>query len=224
MAKIDGRALVKDIQSGMSHSELMKKYGLSQEKLKKAFKKLAEERQAREKRIANDVKAKLPDWELMRKYQLTKEGVAFILDRLHREGLVTLEELESRNGGFSDVVFLEMRAQSRYHPTFPAAILVLTSPSMIGKMVNISESGIQIQGVSCQQGETKKIVVLGDDFGEISPFEFEAECCWSKNLGPQEEDTVGFRIIHISEENQRALQQFIREFTTNDEKDKAGAI
>ncbi len=52
---ISGREIVHDLRSGMTHRELVLKYGLSDAQLKKAFEIIPEQRQKVPLKIAEDV-------------------------------------------------------------------------------------------------------------------------------------------------------------------------
>lgn len=217
MRKIDGRELVKDLRSGVPHAELMEKYGLTPRKLERALEKIAEERLARAQRIAQDIKAGVPDWELMRKYQLSTDGLNIAFQRLVREGLLTETDLESRGAGSWDAVILDLRTATRHKPAVSTAVIDLTNPAGPGSLLDISEGGVQVSGLKCRDGEIKKIAVIGDEFGEVSPFEFEAECRWHTEPGPEEETTSGFKITNISDDDMKALREFIDRFTAGEE-------
>jgi hypothetical protein len=57
---------------------------------------------------------------------------------------------------------------------------------------DISENGIGVTGINAQIDETKSLAVVGDEFGEIAPFEFEAQCRWARQLEPDGAICAGF--------------------------------
>jgi len=54
----------------------------------------------------------------------------------------------------------------------------------------------------------KRLVVLGDDYGAVEPFEFEAQCRWVKGEG--RDCVAGFEILKISEEGLQELRKLMR--------------
>ena len=49
---------------------------------------------------------------------------------------------------------------------------------MHGFVRDISEEGVGVAGIEAKVGDLKTLVILGDEFGEFSSFEFEAYCRW----------------------------------------------
>jgi len=59
----------------------------------------------------------------------------------------------------------------------------------------------------------KSLAVVGDEFGEIAPFEFEAQCRWARELEPDGGICAGFRITRMDGPNLSRLREFIQGFT-----------
>ena len=78
---------------------------------------------------------------------------------------------------------------------------------------DISENGIGITGITAQVDEMKSLAVVGDEFGEIAPFEFEAQCRWARQLEPEGAICAGFCITRISEQDVFRLREFVQGFT-----------
>jgi uncharacterized protein (DUF433 family) len=66
---ISGRDIVHDLRSDMTRREIMQKYGVSGEQLKKAFEIILRERRKIAEKIAGDVRSGMKGSELMEKYQ-----------------------------------------------------------------------------------------------------------------------------------------------------------
>ncbi len=66
---ISGREIVHDLRSGLTRREIMRKYGLSGEQLKKAFGIILLEKRKIAEKIAGDVRSGMKGSELMEKYQ-----------------------------------------------------------------------------------------------------------------------------------------------------------
>jgi hypothetical protein len=66
-----------------------------------------------------------------------------------------------------------------------------------------------LEGIESAVDSIQSFVVLGDLFGEIVPFEFEARCRWFKKDGPDEPCAGGYEITSISERDLRELRKLI---------------
>lgn len=82
-------------------------------------------------------------------------------------------------------------------------------PEIHGQIRDITEKGARLAGIDANVGEVKTLVVLGDTFGEVSPFEFEAKCCWKEISGERTEYTAGFQITNITEQSLHELRKLI---------------
>ncbi len=78
---------------------------------------------------------------------------------------------------------------------------------------NVSEHGLAVAGIDVQEGDTRRILVLGDDFGEVAPFEFQAVCRWTRRGASHEQPMAGFEITNISQKDSERLSDFIARFT-----------
>lgn len=212
--RISVREILADLRSGMNEAALAKKYGLSASELKQVFKRLHKERAARAQAIADDLKTGLSESEVRGKYRLSGESLQRIIETLLAEGLVTGNDLHARSAISQDVVILDLRRRPRFQPSSEVAVCEGGFTGHKFSLNDISEHGFSAKGIECRTGETLSIVVLGDEFGEIIPFEFQAECRWAKK------DTVGgnlisgFEIRHISPANRDLLRDFIKNFTS----------
>jgi uncharacterized protein (DUF433 family) len=211
--KISGREILTDLRSGMGDDDLARKYGLSASELKKVFKQVDRERAARAKAIAEDLKDGLSEAEVREKYNLTGGSFQKILETLLAEGLLTGTDLLARSAISQEVVVLDLRKGPRYQPSSSISVCEGGATQNRFALHDISEYGFAAKGIESRPGEILNIVVLGDEFGEVVPFEFQAECRWSKR-GPAGNDIVsGFEIRAISTENQVLLRKFIAEYT-----------
>ena len=85
---ISGREIIHDLRSGMTRWEIMLKYGLSGEQLKKAFEIILGERRKIAEKIAGDVRSGMKGSELMEKYQLSNSGLQKVCQTAFDRGFV----------------------------------------------------------------------------------------------------------------------------------------
>ncbi len=98
----------------------------------------------------------------------------------------------------------------RHDIDFELPVYEASQPDILGKIRDITLEGVGLTGVKARVGEVKRFVTLGDDFGAVRPFEFEAKCRWFKR-GTVERDYVsGYQITNISEEDLQELEELIR--------------
>lgn len=221
--KISGKELLADLRSAMSEADLARKYGLSAVELKKVFKQIDRERSARASAIAEDLKRGLLEAEVRRKYNLSQESYQKIVETLLARGHVTGTDIQARSAISQEVVILDLRRGPRYQPSSQVTVCEGGGSSRSRfALQDISEHGFAARGMETRTGEILNIVILGDDFGEVVPFEFQAECRWSK-MSVSESDLVsGFEITTITSENLELLRNFIRNYTSRSNRDGLG--
>jgi len=152
--------------------------------------------------------------ELMTKYQLSSEALASSLKRLLEENAITSAEFEAFSSCHGEhSIGGSSRVAERNHPIPVVTICEAGKPGTRYQVRDISENGIGIIGIKARIDEMKSLAVVGDEFGEIAPFEFEAQCRWAKELKPDEKNCAGFRITAINEQDLLRLREFIQGFT-----------
>jgi uncharacterized protein (DUF433 family) len=212
--KIIWKQIVKDIARGMTDSELVTKYNLSEGQLRTVFRQLAELRERRVQMMVADLRSGMTDSELMEKYKLSAEGLATALKFLINANAIGPDELETLNSsGDGDRTLQDSRGTPRNHPIPVVTICEVGKPGANYLVRDISEKGLGIAGIRAQIDEIKSLAVVGDEFGEIAPFELEAQCRWAKQVEPAGEICAGFRITRISEQDLLRLKEFIQGFT-----------
>jgi uncharacterized protein (DUF433 family) len=208
---ISGKEIIRDLRSGMKRREIMQKYGLSGEQLKKAFELVLGERRKIAEKIAGDVRSGMKDSELMEKYQLSDSALQKICQRLLTEGFLEPDEIKGikplLNNGAS--VFSERRQISRRAPSMQIMVRDQKNESLSGTVKDVTEKGLAVRGLEAGVGELKTLAILGDDLGLIDPFELSAECRWVGSERSNGESVAGFQVIAISDQDLRNLQQFV---------------
>jgi hypothetical protein len=166
--KVNIAAILADIEAGMSRPDLMMKYGLSEEMLRRVGKKLLD---ARGKRSASD-------------------------------GPETL--IEEPFDLLGTVEFV------RHEVDFELPIYEAHQPEIHGMVRDVSEKGISVEGIEADEGDIITLVILGDEFGAFSSFEFEGRCRWTVGDGNGGSCLTGFSISKISETDSQELEKLIR--------------
>ena len=212
--KIIDKEIIRDIARGMANSELLQKYKLTTDQLLSIFQQLAETRAKRIQALAGDLKSGMAPSKLMKKYQLSSEAFSSSLKRLYKANAITSAELEvynSYNG--SRISGGSLRTQLRNLPIPVVTICEVGKPGTKYLVRDISENGIGVTGIRAEVDEMKFLAVVGDEFGEIAPFEFEAQCRWARELEPDGATCAGFRITKISDQDVLRLREFLQGFT-----------
>ncbi len=98
----------------------------------------------------------------------------------------------------------------RHEVDFEVLIYEASRPEIHGTVRDISEEGVGVAGIEANRGEVKTLVVLGDELGEFSSFEFEAYCRWRFAEAEIGTYLTGFAISKISENDLRQLRKLLR--------------
>ncbi|MGO9569249.1 MAG: PilZ domain-containing protein [Desulfomonilaceae bacterium] len=208
------KAIVHDVASEMSDSDLTKKYNLSGDQLRSIFKRLANLRERRIQMLAGDLRSGMESPELMEKYQLSAEALAKALKLLLEANAIGQDEFETfRYFDGEQRTERYSRRTARNHPIPVVTICEVGKPGTRYLVRDISENGIGVTGINAQIDETKLLAVVGDEFGEIAPFEFEAQCRWARQLEPDGGICAGFRITRMGEQDLLRLREFIQGYT-----------
>ncbi|HTY26035.1 MAG TPA: hypothetical protein VMC85_23095 [Desulfomonilaceae bacterium] len=208
---ISGSEIIHDIRSGMTRWQLMLKYGLSGEQLKKTFEIILEERRKIAVAIAGDIRSGMTCSELMEKYQFSGSGLREVCRRLLTEGLLESADIEGLKSPSDNGPSLghERRQISRRSPLLQITVCDRSNEGSRGIVKDVTEKGLAVRGIEADIGELKTLAILGDDFGLVDPFELEAECRWVGSEGPDEQPVAGFQVITISDQDLQKLQEFI---------------
>lgn len=212
--RIDGRGFLKDLAKGMSEEALRTKYALSAEQLRTACNQFVKIRQRRLQAILDDIGVGMTDTELMEKYQLRPAGLCRVMEDLLASRGVGSQDLQisplRANGGTKRT---ESRNASRNFPVVLVSACEAGQGDTAYQLNDITHEGVGISGITAHIGEIKTIVVLGDEFGLVDPFEFQAECRWTGTQEPHGDPCAGFRITKISDQDYGFLEEFIGHYT-----------
>jgi uncharacterized protein (DUF433 family) len=107
--------------------------------------------------------------------------------------------------------FREIR-QRRLQAILDDIELGMTDDQLMEKY-QLTRAGVGILGSTAHIGDVKTIVVLGDKFGLVAPFEFQVECRWTGTQELHGDPFAGFRITEISDQDYGFLKEFIGHYT-----------
>jgi len=148
--------------------------------------------------------------QLMRKYGLSRKKLQSVCSKLLAARNRTANEFQEEMPiDHTTVIEVNVRQIQRYYPDFDVPIYESISPEIHGRVRDITEEGVGVEGIEAAAYEFKTFVVLGDPFGEVGPFEFEAECRWAKANDGDRRNVSGYRIVDISEPDLRQLRKLI---------------
>lgn len=178
---------------------------------------MTEKRKVPIKDIVNDIRSRMPDHELMKKYNLSAKGIQRAFQKLVQMRAISQAEIDARGQAAEDTIFFEsMRGFPRHYLVVQIPIHVVGSdPPKVGKVRDITEEGLGITGVDAEVGETKTFAFYPDEFVSSPPFSFKAVCRWIERRGPKD-SIAGFQLTEISQESLDNLRQMIQEFTFGD--------
>jgi hypothetical protein len=219
--KVSQKQVLHDIRSGMDETAIQKKYNLSVKGLKRLYEKLAEAgalvnglkpppRKLNLLAVLADIRAGMSASELMQKHQLSQKMLREVSKKLlEAEGTRSaVEETETLIAERTDLI--STREFVRHELDFDLPIYESTRPEIHGVVRDVSEAGISMAGIEADVGDTKTLVVLGDELGEFSSFEFQGTCRWCYDDSDEGTSLAGFAIDKISEHDSQELRKLIR--------------
>jgi uncharacterized protein (DUF433 family) len=217
------REILNDVRLGMEDSTIMEKYGLSSLELEEVLQKLVEagllrrengpgsprsKRTINAKAIVGDIQSGMSKDDLMAKYHLSPKMLEYVCKKLLDARAIEQHHLNASSLQ-ATVVEDIIRGLQRYYLDFDVAVYEDGHPEIQGRLRDITEQGVGLEGIESGVDSTQKFVVLGDLFGEIAPFEFQARCKWFKQGGPDDPCGGGFEITGISDKDLRELRKLI---------------
>lgn len=220
------REVLMDIRAGMEHVALMNKYKLTPRGLQNLFEELTNlgllertdqqevipgRQRIKIREIVGDVKAGMTDSQMMAKYHIDHESLQALFKKLLDLKAISRDILFGEAGLACETpVPTHVRELDRYVLDFDIPVYEQGCPEIQGRVHDITEKGVGIRGLSMKVDEAKTLVVAGDAFGVVAPFEFSAICRWS---GLDHEDgryAAGFQILEISRLSMEELRKLIK--------------
>lgn len=223
--KVSQKEIIHDIRSGMDESAIRKKYNLSSKGLQSLYDKLIEagllgkEITTRPRKlnllaILADIRGGMARSDLLKKYSLTDETLRQVVQKL-----LASEGKRSAADGPETVIeepdeFLATHEFVRHEVDFNLPVYEADRPDIFGTVRDVSEAGMSVAGIEASQGDIKTLVVLGDELGQFSSFEFEGHCRWAFTDSVDGACLAGFAIEKISSTDAQELQRLVRLVTS----------
>ncbi len=218
------KEVLKDIRSGMDEAAIKQKHNLSDKSLENLYKRLMEaghlkpdlqpvRRRLNIAAVLEDITAGMSRPDIMKKYGLSEEALRKVSKKLLKargvrsaaDGPTTL--IEEPLDVLATVEFV------RHEVDFDLPIYEASRPEIHGMVRDVSEEGIGVEGIEANEGDVVTLVIMGDELGAFSSFEFEAQCRWCVPGGRNGASLTGFGISMISETDSEELRKLIRMVT-----------
>ena len=219
--KLSPKEVLQDIRSGMDESAIRRKYSLSVKGLKNLYEKLIEagllgpnlepvRRRLDIGGILADIREGMSDSDLMKKYELSAEMLRHVSKKL-----LDVRAKKPAEDGLATVIeeppgLLATREFVRHEVDFELRVYETSRPEIDGLVRDISEEGVSVVGIEANLGDVKALVILGDELGEFSSFEFEGYCRWCFVDEARGSHVTGFAISKISENDMKELRKLVR--------------
>lgn len=163
------------------------------------------------KEFLGDVRSGMSAADLMEKYGLSPQGFRKVLNALieasRKSGIHRGSGAESRGEVRS---FEEMRRVPRKAIDFPLWVYGDVDQIEDGLVLDASEKGIRVQGISASIGEERTFVVRFGPGDKRQPFVFDATCRWvNKGTESPHPPVAGFEITSISSLDAERLQNVL---------------
>ena len=236
---IQALELLRDFNAGLPMERLGEKYGLPRDRIVDAIRQIFREREAETRQIAEDVKSGISMEELVTKYRLTEDRLCKVLKMLvdgrylsrkqvpgcynfiqADSVVVNIPEVSGARpkargripGGrvpAGDSVFLDLRSVARVKLPNIVRVQFGTDPGNTCTLRDVCEHGLGLRGVRGRFNERTILRVLGDDWGEVAPFECDGACRWTDDSSTPHNAAAGFMITRISDVDFHHLQSLI---------------
>jgi hypothetical protein len=208
--KIDALPLVRDMRAGLSAKVLMDKYGLSKKGLQKIHGQIHRKSVNLVESMVSDIIFGIELRSFLEKYNIPYDRLDSILNQLLRNNAINSEFLTRwKNSAPQRSQSNSDSSSTRFSPSFPIVVCDLIDSANKGLIVDIDEHGLGTKGIKSEKGRGLRLAVLGDEFGSIDPFEFNAVCRWAR-LDDFEGCFAGFQIDHISDHDVACLRKLLQ--------------
>ena len=171
-------------------------------------------RQIKAKEVVQDVRNGMTGSQLMAKYGLTRQGLQGILERLADKGLLKPSDLPGwvpmYSSRYDEVELIRTRRFPRYClAAVDLFVRDMENPAVMGRVIDISEEGIAVQGIDAHAEQTKSFLMIGPQKLLSVPISFDAECRWSYRDPASGMCTTGYEIVMIAEDDIERLRSVI---------------
>jgi Mor family transcriptional regulator len=219
--KVPQREVLEDIRSGMDETAISRKYNLSAQGVNRLYQKLIAakllgpdlkpvSRKVNLLQIVADIRAGMSNPDIMEKYKLSEDMLRQVSKKLLEARMTRSADDEPETTIEERSDFLATGEFVRHEVDLDVPIYEAGRPDNQGVVRDISEEGVGVAGIEAKVGDLKTLVILGDEFGEFSSFEFEAYCRWSYADAADGACLTGFAISKISNNDFQQLEKLVR--------------
>jgi hypothetical protein len=217
------------IETGLTDTGVMEKYGHAYEGLQSLFGELADagfmgsaaqacampsKRRIPARDVVRAIRNGAGKSQLMEEYSLSAKGLQKVLQQLSETKMIDVSELPAELTAFFGAEAPSgARREERYCIDFELPVWEPLYPSIKGRVLDITERGIGILGLPTGIDEEKELVVYSEEFLEIEPFTMHAVCRWVKRAEGSGEYVSGFQVSKISEQDLEELRKLIQLLT-----------
>jgi hypothetical protein len=160
--------------------------------------------------VVRDIRSGLTEEDLHDKYKIALHRVQKLFKRLVAAKVVTASELAVRFPSYKEAIAGINQSRNRRVPLPFEFIVYDITTSSIGLLRDISETGIRVAGINCNQGDERTFQIPLDTFVGSDPLLAVAKCKWMKVRGRTiRYATAGFEIIDISDDDRMVLKTFV---------------
>ena len=168
-------------------------------------------RQIRGRDFINDIRSGMTVLELIKKYRISSQGLRRILRKILAVDAMSKVEFAELPNLYEDASDLkDIRQAPRKRMTDPVWLFDNGNPFLKGRLLDVSDTGVCVEGIKTRIGEVKTFIVRVGLSGRNSSFVFEGTCRWvRRETQPRENFVAGFEITSISTRDQRLLQELL---------------
>jgi hypothetical protein len=157
-----------------------------------------------------DVRAGMPDSELIEKYGLDGQSLKTAYKRMVQIGAMTQSELHWRMAMLGSTINEEVRRRlPRNYLIVALPVFDATDYDIHGIINDISEQGLQVSGIRTEVGEVRSLLIDPEEFAKLQPIQFDAVVRWAKNNDQSGEYLAGFEITDMTDDALTKVRELI---------------
>jgi PAS domain S-box-containing protein len=162
-------------------------------------------------KVSVPVQAGSPVAQGLDKYGITEDSLDDTFKRLVPQGVTDVQEpsTEPLSATQEPEDVTVRREIPRNYMVVSVPIYESNNLLMEGTIIDINEKGMKVQGIEAVKGETKSLLIQGDEFHDVFPFIFDAVCRWTTTDEGTGETLAGFQITAISQAGMDELRKLI---------------
>ena len=175
-------------------------------------------RRIKAKKVVADLRARLSDFELMDKYDLSPDELQHVFTCLAQAGVIRNAELDERGAWFDDPANRSVtRGVPRHYLRVALFLHDRENPALKGFVTDLSESGFRVRGIMARVGEEKRLVIHASDVCDIHDIEVRATCKWLRTDSSERAlHESGYHIDYATEVGRAGIKRLIEVLSLGD--------